>query len=48
MGNWGENKIKRRKTIINAEEIRKQKRKMAVENKDEVRVSLQAERGQKY
>ena len=46
MGNWGENKIKR-KTIINAEEIRKEKRKMAVENKDEVRVSVQGERGQK-
>ena len=48
MGNWGENKIKkRRKTIINAEEIKKQKRKMAVENKDEVRVSVQGEIGQK-
>jgi len=36
MGNGAEIRQTGRKTIINAEEIRKQKRKTAVEKKDEV------------
>jgi hypothetical protein len=33
--------------IIDTKKIRKRKRKVAVENKEEVRVSVQGERGQK-